>query len=269
MPSSTTRVVEDGDGDQAIVLLHGVGARADRWRTTVSTLAQRGFHAYAIDFPGHGFAEKGEGPNYSVSGYSRFVIEVMDALNLSHAGIVGTSLGAHVAARTACDASDRVDALALVGPTGLAPTGSANREALAHAITDTDRDGAARKLRALVHDPAIVTEAWITEEWRINTSPGADTALTRLADYFRRHLDADAVGDALKQLPQPPPTILIWGTEDKLVPFDLAPQSVALLPDGTELSPIADAGHAPYLERPDEFGELLLAFLERHRTGTH
>ena len=54
-----TRVLEAGRGDRTMLLVHGVGARADRWRLNLDALAEAGYHAYAIDLPGHGLAEKG------------------------------------------------------------------------------------------------------------------------------------------------------------------------------------------------------------------
>ncbi len=49
-----TRVLEAGTGDEAIVFLHGLGARADRWRGTLQSFATQGFRCFAFDFPGHG-----------------------------------------------------------------------------------------------------------------------------------------------------------------------------------------------------------------------
>ena len=53
-----TRVHEDGAGDDAIVMCHGVAARGDRWRYNIPVFAAAGYHAYSIDNPGHGFATK-------------------------------------------------------------------------------------------------------------------------------------------------------------------------------------------------------------------
>ena len=89
----TTRVIEAGEGDRPVVFLHGVGARADRWQRTLPAFAKAGFHCYAIDFPGHGFATKGHGPDYGTPGFAHFVAGVLDALGLEHPALVGTSLG--------------------------------------------------------------------------------------------------------------------------------------------------------------------------------
>jgi pimeloyl-ACP methyl ester carboxylesterase len=142
--SAYTRVLEAGSGDRTVLMLHGVGARADRWLANLTALAAAGLHTYAIDFPGHGFAEKGGAPDYSVAGFADFVLEVMDTLHLPSCSLVGTSLGGHVAARIAADAPDRVRSLTLVGPMGMVPTGATVRRALAKSIVETSREGIAK-----------------------------------------------------------------------------------------------------------------------------
>ena len=54
-----TRVIEAGTGAANVVLVHGLGARADRWVGVLAVLAKAGYHGYALDLPGHGFADKG------------------------------------------------------------------------------------------------------------------------------------------------------------------------------------------------------------------
>jgi pimeloyl-ACP methyl ester carboxylesterase len=259
--SARTRVLEAGVGDAALLLLDGVGARADRWRHNLLPLAAAGFHVYAVDFPGHGFAEKGGAPDYSVAGFARFVREVMDELGLSRVSIIGTSLGAHVAARVAVEDPARVDRVVLVGPMGLAPVGWEARQQLAAAVVETSREGIGRKLRALVHDDDLVTESWIEEEWRINNSAGAAEALSRLASYFEERIDDDVIGSALRRSAPHVRTLLVWGSHDVLVPTALAHEVLAVLPPATDLVTIEGAGHAPYLERPERFNAAVVEFL--------
>ncbi|MCW2507174.1 MAG: hypothetical protein JWP68_322 [Modestobacter sp.] len=261
VPSAHTRILEAGAGDRAVLLLHGVGARADRWRSTIPALAEAGFHVYAADFPGHGFAEKGPAPDYSVRGFADFAREVLDELRLDRVDVVGTSLGGHVAARMAVAEPRRLRSVVLVGPMGLAPAGGAARQQLARAVVETSREGIGRKLRALVHDPGLVTDSWIEEEWRINNSAGAAESLSRLAEYFADRIDEDVVGAELRRAAPEVRSLLVWGSHDVLVPTALAPDALAVLSPGTELVTVESTGHAPYLERPDVFNAAVIRFL--------
>ena len=117
----TTRVLESGSGP-ALILIHGLGSRADRWRGNIEGLAASR-RVLAIDLPGHGFATKGPDYDYSISGYARFLQSFFDAVGLDRAAIVGASLGGQVAGAFAALAPERVEALALIGSTGLAAFG--------------------------------------------------------------------------------------------------------------------------------------------------
>jgi pimeloyl-ACP methyl ester carboxylesterase len=63
------RVLESGAAGTPIVFVHGTGGRADRWVRNLDVLAAAGYHAYAFDLPGHGFAAKGAGVECSVPAY--------------------------------------------------------------------------------------------------------------------------------------------------------------------------------------------------------
>ena len=118
--SATIRALECGIGDDILVCLHGAGSRADRFEQNLSGLAARGYHVFALDFPGHGFAAK---PGEFEYGVRFFADVVQDFLHqLDHPVVfVGTSLGGHVAAMVACREPDRVRAAVLVGAVGLVP----------------------------------------------------------------------------------------------------------------------------------------------------
>lgn len=264
--SGTTRVIEGGREGPAVVLLHGVGARADRWRANVDALAERGFHVYALDFPGHGFAGKGEGPDYTVPGFARFVAAAMDALDIEHATLVGTSLGGHVAAALAVGAPESVDALVLVGTLGITPLGAESRSAIADSILDTSSAAIRRKLDRLVHDGGLVTEAWIDEEHRINNSPGAAASFAALAEYIRNRIDDDIVGDQLAAGPLRRRTLLVWGNADAIVAPSVATRSCEILRPPSPIAWIPDTSHAPYLEDPERFNQHVTEFLERSAT---
>jgi pimeloyl-ACP methyl ester carboxylesterase len=258
-----TRVLEAGHGPRALVLVHGLGARADRWRRNLDVFAGAGYHAYALDFPGHGFADKGDAFPYGVPAFADFVRGAMDVLGVGEAALIGTSLGGHVAAWLACAEPERVRALVLAGAVGLSPLAAADREAIARNVRDTSAAGIERKLRYVLCDHTVITPEWIEEEHRINNSPGAAAAFDRLARYF---VDADGivrhgVVDRLRPLTARIPTLLVWGKADASVPLSVGEQSAADL--GVPLVALDGAGHLPYLERADEFNRAVLDFLAR------
>lgn len=259
-----TRVLAAGSGSDHLVLIHGVGARADRWVRNVDALAGAGWCVWAFDLPGHGLAQKGPGPDYSVPGYARFLEGFLDAVGAGSAAVVGTSLGGHVAATLACERPERVRALVLVGSIGLVPWGAERRAASRSRLRDVSRQGVARKLEVVVHDPGLVTDEWLAEEYLVNNSPGAEASFAAISDYVADRIDDDLIGPRLAAMApdRRPPTLLIWGEQERAVPLDTGRKAHAML-DGSELAVISGASHAPYFENPDEFNRVLLDFLDR------
>lgn len=249
-----TRVLECGTGDAAIVCLHGSGSRADRWRPALPLLADAGFHVYAVDFPGHGLAEKPIGYPYGAPAFTDVAVALVDHLDQPAVSILGTSLGGHVGARTACERPERVRSTVLIGAVGLVPW---EREA-GSPIVDTSLAGIRSKLRFLVADGALVTDAWVREEAQVNSSPGGPAALAELGRWSVEDADGDLVGERYAELGLP--TMLVWGAQDRWVDVHVGTAAAALLPDAPFLL-LGGTGHAPYFERPAHFVAEVAPFL--------
>src|SRR5579862_367361 len=215
-----TRVIEGGEPDApAVLFIHGMGARADRWTLNLGAAADAGFRAVALDLPGHGFATKGTGPAYSVGGYATFV----------------------------------------VGALGLLPVGPDLAKGMAASLGRQTPRAISEKLQFVVGDHSIVSASWIFEESMVNTSPGAEEGLRKLAEYVVSRLDEDLVGPRLAVLEPAPHVQLVWGAIDRPVPLDLGVRASERY--GWPLRVIDGAGHVVYRERADEFNDVLLGFL--------
>ncbi|HWJ36751.1 MAG TPA: alpha/beta fold hydrolase [Steroidobacteraceae bacterium] len=256
--SGTTRIIESGQG-AAILFVHGLGARADRWVTTIERVGAHGYRAIAFDLPGHGFASKEAEGASTVPDISAYLLGVMDALGLEHAILVGTSLGAHIVAYAATRAPLRVRGLVLVGALGLVPIDGAVAENIRRNVQVRDRDRFAGKLKFVLHDPALVTPALVEEEWRMNTAPGTIDAFIRLGNYLVDGIAADTVAEKIKALFPPERLLLVWGAEDKAVPVSVGEACRDAL--GVRLVLVPGANHAPYFEQPEAFDAAVLPFL--------
>jgi 2-hydroxy-6-oxonona-2,4-dienedioate hydrolase len=261
--SVVTRVLECGSGEDHIVFIHGLGARADRWRVTLPAFAAAGYHCFAFDLPGHGLATKGPGIPLSVPGFADFLTAALDQLGIRRAFFVGTSLGAHVTATVACTALDRVRGLILVGAVGLIPLGPEAGDAIRRNVRQTSRDAIAGKLAFVLANPRILSPAMVEEEWRVNNSPGAHETFEKLGNYIAEDVDNDNVGERLSARIADVPTLLVWGAQDRAVSLEIGERVSDLL--GAELVVIDDAGHVPYFEQPEAFNAAVLARLDRWR----
>lgn len=262
-----TRILQAGVDGEPVILVHGTATRADRWVRNLEPLAEAGFRIYAIDLPGHGFAEKSGAFNHSISGYARFVSSFIDKLDAAKVTIVGTSLGGHVAAAYATLHPDKINGLVLAGSMGLVPVGEEMRLRIQAAANNQTRDFVAQKLLRVMADPALVTESFIEEEFRFNNSPGAAAALQKLGEYIATDLDKDIVGERLNQLPPDIPILLVWGDQDKTVPLNAGLAAHKLIPR-SKLVVLKGVAHASYFEDPLSFNQVLIDFM-RGRLGKH
>ncbi|TCB95461.1 alpha/beta hydrolase [Micromonospora zingiberis] len=246
-----TRVIEAGSGDRVLVCLHGVGSRADRFVPTIPGLVAAGFHVYAIDFPGHGFADKRDDIDYRPQAFAAYVAGVLDELHLRDVVIAGTSLGGLVAARIACDRPELVERLVLIGTMGIAPLNDADKVPPA-TVANGSPEAVRAKLGFLVADPANVTAAWVREESMINSSVGARGALLSAAAHLNEEANTDLQTGRLQELRPEIPVLLVWGENDRWTPVHMAYTARDLLP-GSKLVVMPGCGHAPYFEDPAAF----------------
>lgn len=116
------RVIEGGsDSAPPVVFIPGWACTPYIFRETLGPVAAAGFRVIAVDLKGHGLSDKPASPaEYTVSAMRDCLLEVMDALGLTRARVVGHSMGAAVAANAAEFDPSRFVALAFVAPVGFA-----------------------------------------------------------------------------------------------------------------------------------------------------
>lgn len=110
-----------GQGE-VVLLLHGLGSSSRDWELQIPALAER-FTVVAIDLCGHGRSDKPPGP-YRMAQFAADAAQVLRALALGPAHVVGISMGGMVAFQLAVDAPSLVRSLVIVnsGPAMVART---------------------------------------------------------------------------------------------------------------------------------------------------
>src|SRR2546430_13234671 len=107
-------IMEAGSG-RPVVALHGLGGTKGSFIPTVAALGGR-FRVIAIDLPGFGDSDKPIGASYDARFFARAVSDLLDALQLDRAHLIGNSLAGRVALEVGLRYPDRVDRLALLCP---------------------------------------------------------------------------------------------------------------------------------------------------------
>jgi pimeloyl-ACP methyl ester carboxylesterase len=116
-PTGLTQVHSVGAGPD-LVLLHGGAASATSWTPMIEGLAAQ-FRVHALDIMGDYGRSELAGSFASFDDAARWLGEVLDALGLERALVMGFSYGATLAAATAIRAPQRVSRLVLLSPGGV------------------------------------------------------------------------------------------------------------------------------------------------------
>lgn len=105
------RVIEAGSGDP-VLLIHGVGMRAEAWQPQIEALAAR-HRIIAVDMPGHGESDPLPGQP-RLPDYVAWAARVVEALDLGPVSVAGHSMGALVASGLAVERPELVRRAALL-----------------------------------------------------------------------------------------------------------------------------------------------------------
>jgi pimeloyl-ACP methyl ester carboxylesterase len=234
-PSSAAR--------RTVLLLHGFSADGATWASVASGLARGGSRVIAPDLPGHGMtAIKAIHFDAVLEAVAAFA----QALALGETEVLGHSMGAAVAARLAAVGQIKPPRLTLVAPAGLGFEIDAD---FVHGMAEVETAGAlAHLLRRLAQRPPTLSRPQL-EAMAAQLATGRLRQIVGcLAPGGRQGIDIVPDLAAVKA-----PLRLIWGLEDRIIPWT----HVAAAPSRAAIHLIADAGHMPHWDKPQNLAALL------------
>jgi pimeloyl-ACP methyl ester carboxylesterase len=257
-----------GDGP-AIVLIHGITGTSDTWGEVLPDLAEH-HTVLAPDLLGHGESAKPRG-DYSLGAYASGVRDLMIAVGIDSATVVGHSLGGGVAMQFAYQFPERLDRLVLVSSGGL------GREV--HLMLRlTALPGAEYVLPLLCAEPLRNAGGAVAGFLgRIGLRAGPDLeeigrGFASLGDVDTRQafihtarsiIDFDGQRVSARDrlyLSEGVPSLLIWGENDPIIPADHGRAAQSEMP-GSRFELFPGAGHFPYRDDPRRFAAALTEFV--------
>jgi pimeloyl-ACP methyl ester carboxylesterase len=252
-----------------ILLVHGITSSSRTWRD-VMPLLWDDHELLAPDLLGHGTSAKPRG-DYSLGAYASGLRDLLLALGLERATVVGHSLGGGVAMQFAYQFPELVERLVLVDSGGLGP----EVNLLLRAAT---LPGAEFVLPLLTHPGARALGR--AAGWALDRTGRRRSADMRgLAEGFGSLSDARArrafvhtvrsVIDPFGQrvdardrlyLSEEVPSMLVWGECDPIIPVEHGREAQQLMP-GSRLEVFPGAGHFPFNDDPGRFAAVLRDFM--------
>ncbi|WP_199141041.1 alpha/beta fold hydrolase [Pedobacter sp. ASV12] len=239
------KYIEAGEGEP-LVLLHGLMGELSNWEPTLDYF-KANYKVIVPILPIYDLPLLTLG----VKSLSKYILRFLKFKKLNQVVLVGNSLGGHVGLVFTVAHQEYVKALVLTGSSGLyenAFGGSFPRR--------ESYDYVREKVEFTFYDPATATKELVDEVFRSINDRSKVIRILALAKSAIRH-------NMAKELPKITiPVSLIWGKQDKITPPEVAEEFHQLLPN-SELNWVDECGHAPMMERPTIFNELLNTFLSR------
>ncbi len=170
--------------------------------------------------------------------------------------LIGNSLGGWIAADYALKYPNRVEKIVLADAAGLKPNEvDLNR---IYALNFSTRDEVRTLLKLVFFNQSVFgSEAFVDESLRLRVAAGDGYTINSLIDSIKR--DEDFLNGRLGAIKQP--TLIVWGKQDGLLPLTDAQTFKAQIAN-SQLVIFDQCGHAPQVEKAQDFNQAVLKFLD-------
>ena len=252
-----------------VVLVHGLLSTSATWAETIGPLAERGLRVLAVDLVGHGESDKPPGA-YLLDDFAASLAGFLDVLDVEAATVCGHSFGGAIAVHFAYHYPKRVQRLVLVSSGGLGKEVTLALRALA--VPGAERFTAAvldrRLVRRALRHPAA--------HRALRLPPARMDNLRRVVRTLVRPDMRAAFFASLRGVIGPSgqrgsflemeylaahvPTLLVWSSEDVVIPVAHAHHTHARLP-ASRLVIFSGGGHEPHRRYAPAFADEVGAFV--------
>ncbi len=267
------RYTRSGAQGPGLVLLHGLGTSLESWWYNLDALGEQ-FRVFAPDILYFGKSSKPDRPP-TPEDFIAFVLGFMDAMGLERTFLLGHSMGGLIATKTVLEHPERFQGLVLSNPAGF------GRELVwwlrLRTVFNLNINTEGRPapwlmhfgLGQLFHDPKKVGSDLLDALIEVGQTEG----LLRAYNHVIR-LGVDWRGikpEVLQEIRDKAheicvPTLVIWGKQDRVVPVTHV-AALTRVPN-VRVQILDRCGHAPMIEYPETFNELVAAFIhEQVRNG--
>lgn len=243
-----------------VLMIHGSGPGVSawaNWRLAIPGLAERR-RVIAPDMLGFGFTERPEGITYDMEKWVAQLVDLMDALQIDRADVVGNSFGGALALAVAIRAPQRVRRLVLMGSVGVEFNITAGLDAVwgYHPSYENMRS----LMDVFTFDRALVTDELAQLRYQASIQPGFQAAFAAMFPAPRQrwiHAMASREEDIRALIH---PTLVLHGREDQVIPLQNSLTLAEWIPN-SQLHVFGKCGHWTQIEHKARFVRYVEDFL--------
>ena len=238
--------IEKGEG-QVIVLLHGLMGGLSNFKDVLNYFSSKNYKVVIPELPIYSLPLK----ETTVTAFSNFLEDFIEYKSIDNLILLGNSLGGHVGLIFSKKHPNLVKSLILTGSSGL------YENSMGESYPKRENyNYIKQKTEEVFYNPNVATKQIVDEVFETVNNREKLVRTLAIAKSAIRH-------NMSKELPNiKTPTLLIWGKNDLVTPPEVALEFQSLLPN-SELVWIKKCGHAPMMEYPKEFNEILHNWLNK------
>ena len=238
------KYIEEGDG-LPIIILHGLMGGLSNFNGVITFFKDKGFKVLMPVLPIYDLPIL----KTSVRELSSFLDRFIKFKKIKKFVLIGNSLGGHIALYYT-KIFNRANGLVLTGSSGLYEKGMGSGY-----TKRGDYNVMKKKVEEVFYDPKVANKELVDEVFETVNNRNKLIKILAMAKSAIRH-------NMAKDLPKMKlPCLIIWGKNDNVTPPEVGIEFNNLLPN-SDLSWIDKCGHAPMMEHPEKFNEILLDWLE-------
>lgn len=249
------RYLEEGCSDQNLILLHGLGGYAERWRNVMPYLSKK-YHLFAPDLIGFGQSDK-PSVDYTMELFIKFTFEFLEAVGIKKTNMMGTSLGGQVVVECAATQNNIIEKIVLIAPAGVMKKSTPALDAYTMAALYPSRETIKTAYQMMAGEQRQVSEDSIDNFIQNMSRPNAKMVFLSTLLGLKNAPDISEKLNTIKV-----PTLIIWGEDDKLIPLEYAQHFVSSI-NHCQFVVMRQCGHAPHVEEPGKLADIVTKFLSR------
>jgi len=248
------RYLESGNSSKTLVLVHGLGASAERWEYVIPLFKEH-FKVIIPDLIGFGLSDKPLA-DYTPEFFSDFLAKFLNEVKIEKSYLIGSSLGGQAAAEFTSNNNSCVEKLILISPSGIMKKSTPALDAYVMAALYPNEEGAKNAFEMMSGskniDPKII-QGFIQRMQLPNAKMAFMSTLLGLKN-------AEVITNKLKAISVP--TLIIWGELDPVIPIKYSENFVSSIQD-CRFYRMDGCGHTPYVAEPAKFAKVVIDFLKK------
>ena len=246
------RYLEEGASKNTLILLHGLGASAERWEDVIPLFAKK-FRVIVPDLIGFGYSDK---PTiaYTTDYFAEFMTKFVEKIGIKEMSIIGSSLGGQIAAEFIINQNMNVKKLILVSPSGAMKHSTPALNPYISAALYPNTDSALNAFQVMSGSKNVnekIVSGFIERMELPNAKMAFMSTLLGLSN-------SKAITEKLQLITIP--TLIVWGENDPVIPIEYAQSFISGIND-CRFYKMLGCGHTPYAEEPDTFFQIVSDFL--------